>query len=797
MRQIPFVIRRFTKSKSLRFINFLGLALLFACVLVSYTYIQRELSFDKFYKNADRIARLTLSLDDNIADGRIYKPSIRQIWQDIPAVEDALHLEKVNSSLLNHKGEKHVLNTLFFASKNLLDILDIPIVAGSSREAFDMPESVIISERLAKQVFGRTDIVGEEIELSSRRLPGKIYFVSGVYKDMPENTHFHADIIARNDSFDDSFRYRYIYLLMKDGYNVKDTQAKLTDNYIKLNPEDIKPQIGLMPMTDIHLHSHLLRELEPNGNIYYIYLIAGINLLLFIIVLFNLWLNSNVIFSYNKRYYQFLRMNGASSAIVVKDELFISLFLSLAAILTAKILSVFIGNYFGISFNMIPVSEEILLSLLFILFTSFVSLLPVFVNMSATMFTNEQADLRQARFSISNVKYMLVVQYSIVLFIIIVGIGIINQMSLIRNTQLGGNDNNIIVFNEQPQEVIRNYIPFRNELLKHSEIESVTAAMQLPGSAVRDMIGITMEGKEQIYLPTLVVGEDFLSSFDIKPIAGVSFPPMQLSYIEEEKLMEERRGNNDFKSNIKDNLIINKKALASLGFSSPEDAIGKEVKLSHGVLDYFPTGTICGVVDNFTYTNVYEESIPMVILQRNMFMNCFIVNFAPQREKEAKAITEAVWAEINPDYPVNFTFLSDSYKLLYTNEINAEKVVSFFSMLSFIITILGLITFMAFMIKNRLKEISIRKVNGATNNEIVYMLNLGLLKWVLLSFVIAMPAAWYVTKLWLENFAYQTTLYWWIFLMSGLIVFLISFMAISYQSLRASNVNPAKILKGD
>lgn len=795
MYHIPFILRRLLKSKSLRIINLLGLTLIFACILVSYTYIKRELSYDKFYSNAHRIARMTLSYENNTADGRIYGISAKQIWQDIPEIEDVLKLELVNTAILNHNGNKQVLSNLFFAGENLLNILDIPLIEGNSKEAFRSPESVIISERLALQLFGRTDIIGEKIELSSRRIESTVRFISGVFKNMPENTHFHSDVIIHKDDLDNSFYYTY--LLLKDGYNLADIQSRLTTNFKSQNPDNGNAVISLMPMTDIHLHSHLLREMETNGNIYYIYLIAGINLLLLIIVLFNLWLNSSVIFSYNKRYYQLLRMNGASSSVVIKDEIWVSLLLAVISILAGKLLSAFIGNYFSIPFSTLSLGETIILALLFILFTIFVSLLPILINMSATIFLNEQADLRQSRFSISNVKYMLIVQYSIVLFIIIVGIGINSQMALIRNTQVAGNNDRILVFEEQPHEVIKNYTAFRDELLKHSEIESVTAAMQLPGIAVRDMIAITAQGKEPVYIPVLVVGEDFMQTFNIKPVAGTLFPPLRLSYAEEENLQQRKMYEEGFKPFHTDNIIVNRKTLGQLGFSSPEEAIGKEVGIVHNSLDYFPTGIICGVVEDFTYTNVYEDAIPMVILQRNMFMNCFIIRIAPGRNEQALASLNSVWTTLNPDYPINYKFLSDSYKSLYMNELNAEKVVLFFSILSFIITILGLIIFMAFMIKNRMKEISIRKVNGATNSEIVYMLNFGLLRWIFLSFVIAMPAAWYVMDKWLENFAYKTTIYWWIFVLAGVSVFLVSFLAISWQSLRAAHINPAKSLKGD
>ncbi|MDU1892572.1 MAG: FtsX-like permease family protein [Dysgonomonas sp.] len=794
MYNIPLVLRRFFKSKSLRIINLIGLSLMFACLLVSYSYIKKETSFDKFYSNSDRIVRMSIAYDGNLADGRVYGGAIKEIWQGIPEIEGELKLNKVDVAVLNLNGKKETLNDLYFASHNLFDILDIPLIEGDSRTAFRSPSSIIISRRIALRLFGRTNVIGEKLDLSSRRFLPSTPIITGVFEDMPENTHFHPNFIASSDNFDDKFYY--VYFLMEKGYIKADVEKKIKDRLLT-NNEDLQVDVDLMPITDIHLHSHVLREMEPNGNILYIYLLIGINALLFVIVMFNLWLNSNVIFSYNKRYYQLLRLNGASSSIVLKDEFYVSLILAILSILAGKLISILFCSFFAVPLYELYIYEEVILLLLFTISIILVSLLPVLSNISSTLFFNNNSiDLRKSRFSVSNIKYMLIVQYSIVLFIIIVGLGINNQVSFIRSTQIGGNDNNIVVIDEQPHEVNQNYVPFRNELLKHSEIELVTAAMQLPGPAVRDMIGFKQDGKEAIYVPILVVGEDFFSMFGIKPIAGTSFPPLKLSYAEEEHAFKQNL-NNGIKTTIKDNIIINKKALAVLGFSSPEDAIGKEIEIEHTHLSYFPEATICGVVDNFTYTNLYEESIPMIILQRNIFMNCFMIKFAPGQDSEGLKILNDTWQKFNPDYPINYTYLTDSYAVLYKNELDAEKVVNFFSILSFIITILGLVTFMSFMIRNRTKEIAIRKVNGATDAEIVSMLNWGLLRWTLFSFVVAMPLAWYILDKWLENFAHRSALHWSVYIGGGLVVLLISFLVISWQSIRASHMNPAQPLRGE
>lgn len=796
MNKMPFVFRRFFKSKSLRFINLAGLSLMFACIFISYSYIKRETSFDKYHTHSDRIVRMTIAYDGNQPDGRVFGESIKEIWQGIPEIEDELKISKVNAVVLKYKDKKESIDELYFATSNLFDVLDIPLIEGDQKTVLNSPESVAISRQMALRIFGRTNVVGESIDLSSRRFIPTTRAVSGVFENMPENTHFHANIIMASEDFENKYLY-YVYFLMKKDYNKATVEKKILDNLL-LENKDIQVEVKLMPIGDIHLHSHALREMEPNGNILYIYLLIAINILLFVIVMFNLWLNSNVIFSYNKRYYQLLRLNGASSTILLKDELSVSLLLAGISILVGGLISLLFGRLFVISSNILSVTEICLLGMLFILSVVLVTLLPVLVNISSTLFFNiGTIDLRKSRFSVSNVKYMLIIQYSIVLFIIIVGVGINSQMSLISDTQVGGNDQHLVVLEEQPEEVVGNYIPLRNELLKHPEIEMVTAAMQLPGSAVRDMIIVKKEDNETIPLPVLIVGEDFFPFFGIQPIAGNLFPPLKLSYTEELELLNNSM-KYGMKSSIKDNVIINRKAMEALGFKSPADSIGKEIVLQgSSSIDYFPNAVICGVVDNFTYTNVFEASIPMIVLQRNIFMNCFMIKIAPEKYQQSLNVLNSVWNKINPDFPIKYEFLTDSYSVLYKNELEAEKVVNFFSLLSFMITLLGLITFMAFMIRNRTKEIGIRKVNGASNSNIVWMLNWGLLKWTLLSFIIAMPLAWYITNKWLENFAYKASLHWSVYLIGGLLVIAVSFLIVSWQSLRASHINPSESLKGE
>lgn len=800
--KVPFVFRRLLKTKSLRIINLAGLILIFTSIIVSYAYISRETSFDTFHTKAGQIGRLSLSFEGKQPDGRIYTDSYYPVLKEIPEIEDILRLSVIETITLRSKNSKMLINNLVLTEKNFFDFFDISLLDDDPSNVFDAPGKIVISEKLALQLYGKTDVVGEQIRLEGRQYAAQDGIINGVFDDIPANSHFHTDIIVCEQDFD---LMAYYYLLLKKETDTQKLSEKITTMIRDNFPEDnVKKTTtaSILPLTDIHLRSNVLKEIEIGGKIDYIYIIVGANILLFIIVLFNLWLNSGIIFSYNKRYYQLLRLNGASTYDITKNEFQASAAISLISLLAALLLSGYIADYFGIALNRVPVTEKIILYLTLLSLSIFVSLLPILKSLSYTTFFNRKEDLKPVRFSFSSVKYMLVVQYTIVIFTIIVAIGINKQITIIRATQLGATNDSIVVLKEQPIEVIDKFNVLKAELQKHSEIESVAGAMQLPGEAIRDMNPVRVEGNDEVVVcPLLVVGNDFFSFFEIKPIAGNLPPTLNLSYEEEMKMMNDmyaaQSAGREYTTAIQDNLIINRKALTLLGFSSPEEAIGKEITTLHQSLKYIPSGKIYGVVDDFVYTHVYQDAIPMIIVQRNFFMNCFMIRLSPAQIAEALNILDTEWQKINPEYPLNYIFLKDYYRRIYHNEVNAEQLVRLFSALCLAITILGLIVFMAFIVKLRKKEIGIRKVNGASDNDIILMLNKNLIVSIVLSCIIAIPLSAYLMRIWLQNFAYKAELSLWLYASICLSVTLFSIIAVSRQVHKAAKVNPVDSIKSE
>jgi putative ABC transport system permease protein len=793
------LLNRLKKSKSLRIVNLLGLSVIFGCMTLSYAYIKKEWSYDRFHQKADRIVRLSLRYGNEPVDGRIHGLTMQSPLLAVPEIEDAVLLTRVNTGVLTLQGKPHVVNNIYFATANFFDVFDFKLSQGDPATALDAPAKAVIGESHARRLFGEDSPIGKEIQLSGRQFDTQTVFITGVFEDFPENSHFHTGLIVhRPDNRANEWTYAYLLLNSRTGIDqLQQSLALPLDELNGNNPRKASPH--LLPLTDIHLHSRMQQELEPNGNILFIHAVAGANLLLLSIVLFNLWLNAGLIFAYNRRYYQLLRLNGAMSSTVFKDECLLALALGCAA-MSVAVLSV--CALFPAARQAFPSGGEMLvLCLFFLLLVTGISLLPVAAGMSATLFLNTDNDTKPVRFSLSGIRFMLVAQYGMVMFIVILGVGISRQMNLIKTSQAGGREQSILVMKEQPDAIKERYGLLKAELLKYPEVEAVTSAMQLPGSSIADAVRVWREGEAEAEgrsIPVLVVGEDFLPFFTISPVNGAVFRPSARSFDEEEKLFYDFLDEGKMPpSPLTEEYVVNRKALQLLGFASPEEAVGAQLYLASGVLGYVNRGTIAGVTGDFTYTTAYEESIPQILLQRNMFQHCIMVRLSPGDLRQSLATFNRVWKEVNPDYPADYAFLHDVYAEVYHSEMSAESLVHTFALLSLAVATMGLIVIMAFVVKRKTREIGIRKIHGATAFEITRMLNLRFLICIAMAFPIAAPAAFLAMRRWLEGFALKTRLEWWLFAAAGVAVLLVSVVSISRQTWRAANLNPVDALKTD
>ena len=791
------LLRRLLKSKSLRIVNIAGLAVVFACMLLSYAYVRHEQSYDRFHSKADRIYRLSLRTEGEPVDVRILGfETDDAMTAGVSGIEEVVRMFKADGVEIRHEGHIDLPGSFYFVSGNFLNVFDLRLIDGDPRTALDTPDKVILSRSYARRLFGDASAVGRELTLAGRRF--RRVFVGGVYEDLPETSHFHSDLFVRLPD-EDAGMFTYVYLLLSPGTRPDAVARGIAANMRRLgatdDPRPVSPM--LFPLTDIHLRSHFQREHEPNGNILYLYLIAGANLLLLVIVLFNLWLNAGLIFAFNQRFYQLLRLNGASSRRVLTDEGVLGAVLGLVAVAVGYGLAYAVAPQWAAE---VPASVVAVGSLVFVLTVVGVSVVPVVARMSTTRFLSMQGNnLRGSSFALSGVKYMLIGQYAIVLFVTLVSVCITRQIGLIRTSQVGGREPSVLVMQSQPMDVTRRFGLLRTELLRQPGIEAVTTAMQLPGSAIRDGVRVWREGESEAdarRIAALVVGDDFLSFFRLRPVAGTTFSPLRRTVDDEERMLMNAIEGKRTDTGAEE-YVVNRKAAALLGFRTPAEAIGQQLRIysGDGGLDYIDRGTIVGVTDDFNYTTTFEQTEPQLIAHRAFFQHCLMVRLDPDRTEEALAGFLRVWGEVNPGYPAQYTFLRDVYDGVYANELYAERLTRIFSVLCLVVATLGLVIVMAFVVRRRTKEIGIRKINGARPSDIVRMLNYRFVVWIGIAFLLAAPAAYVLMTKWLESFASKTSLDWWLFLVTGLGVLSVSVAAVSWQSWRAATINPVDTLK--
>jgi len=792
------IFRRLLNSRYLRTVNLLGLALIFASLLLSYAYVKHELSYDRFNTNADRMARFMMNWSQEpIVESRVFDNGIDDYLKQLPELEQIAKVSKYSCISFLNNGKPEILNNVYSASSNFFTTFSYPLLSGDRKSVLNSPNKVVISEALAHRLFGKESPLGKPLKfVNNRKMADTTLFVSGVFKDFPENSHFHTDMILPREKEPADFAYTYLIFKNKST-DLKAVEKKLTAMFNKDNKTENKVRAILLPLADIHLKAHYSCEMEPNGNINFIYLVAGANLLLTLIVFLNIWLNAGLIFASRRRYYQILRLNGATTAVILREEFLLALVSSAVAIISGGLFTLLLSPLLHVPLTYLSVREGLLLTVVFFVIVTTVSLLPVLKSISATLFTNGSITLRPPGRSLPDIRYLLTIQYVIVMLIVILTFGIGKQVSLIMQKQIGGQDSCTIVLQEQPSAVKDRFSVLKSELLKHSEIEAVTAAMQLPGHGIRDALEVTVEGnKTPVITNLLVVGDDFIPYFGLKLLAGSPLSPDKYTSRQHLDFILSSMDKKPVPHGLSEDYVINRKAMTDMGFKSPDEAIGKTISLDkRHPISYIPGGKICGVVEDFTYTSMFEQNIPLLIFPRAFYAQCFMIKLNGNNRQKSLQAFLGTWKKVNPEYPPNYTFLKDEYGRVYHNELNAEALVRLFSLLCLLITNLGLLVFVSFVVKNRTREIAIRRVNGASVWQIVRLLNFSYIGWIGVAFVIAVPVGYYLLQKWLANFAYKTTLDWWIFALAGGTVLILSVGLVSWQTWRAANANPVDSLK--
>ncbi len=797
------------KNRVWLFINLVGLSIGIASVLIITIFVRNELSYDRFHSKADRIYRMTTESDYGSV---VMHPAwLRGDWpvkmaSELPAIEKTVRLVPFRNAVIRIGDNIFYSSNAYATDSTFFDFFDFEIIAGDAQKSFSQSGRAFVSKRLAMKYFGSVDVLGEKIKvLHQRDSESGTYIIDGVMDDFPENSHFKVDLLtsfAKNDEF----AWAYNYLLLKEGadlLSLKNSFQQLIEE--RINRENTANILHLQNIKDIHLFSNKSREMSKNGSIRVVLLLAASGLIILFIVLFNYLNLSRVQFFANIRSVKIKMINGASKKNIASEIIGYSFLLTLASIL----MGLMIATRFSITqdinvFSANYLWELLMISLFFVLLIAFLSVLPLFTTRNIS---GIETHLRLQRiFSVP-----IIAQFTLAIITISGAILLNRQMDLIIGKHPASQDSDIIVIADNQWNAIQRYETFKEELMKEPSVLDVTGVMEEPAGDIMDgfnfeMGGVNFEGEQMINV--LATDSNFFQFMGIQPLAGtveLKFTPSmqwenaayELSQRERYHLLDENESRELEKKVLgySEQYILNESALRLMGIADPQEAIGRSFSLDYHLRHVFPDGRIVGVVPDFHYTNLYQPERPLVMIPRKMFLYSFLIKTQPNQHAQALEVIHSHWKKINPEYPFQYEFITDSYKKFYSGEYTQARVLSAFSLVVIILSSLGVFSLATFMMQKRTKEIGIRKVNGAKTWQIVAMLNKNFVKWVVIAFVIATPIAWYAMNRWLQNFAYRTELSWWIFALAGLLALGIALLTVSWQSWLAARRNPVEALR--
>ncbi len=798
---IKVVVRNLLKHPFLNLVKIIGLSLALSGIIFIALFLKNELSYDKYHSKADRIYRYTITNPD-FFDGKHFARIVNagyipDLKEKIPEIENFTRLMPVRGGLMKYGERFYSTTEAFECDSTFFDVFDAELLVGNKEQVLENPASMVVAESFAKKLFGDENPIGKVLTLPAGQFyaTSQDFTVRGVMKDFPSNSHFHPDFVTTPSQ--DQFRYgwSWTYFLLAKNSDLNNVKKEIT-NYLKDNQsakdQEMKTQVYLQRITDIHLNSHKLREIESNGSLLNIYVLAIAALILLLISISN-YANLNIgMAGFSAKYMFVNKLLGSSKQFVVSyffsEGLFIIMFTFLFVILIAVPANAVIAKIYGLNLlhgNFISAALVVLaFSLLALIFGMMPALNSVFSSIKSTAKRNTSPINENGRVS----RALIVFQYGFSIALIVAVIVVSRQTRYALNSSLGVNEDNIVCLESVHASIQQKFKVFKEELLKYNSIESVSAMMEPPGGEANDMFPFEMEGYEKDKQNPQLDGigvfpcdYSFASIFNLQFLSGRNFSEKNTDV----------DGSGEY--------IINEAAMHRLKYTDPNKIVGKQFRLifnAPGSGIKIPNGKIIGVVKDFHLQSLKNAVEPLVFFKReSLWLINFVISYQPEMKTQALTDMKTVWNSLFPEYPFQYEYVGAMYKKVYKSELLQARLLSIFTIIALFISSFGLFGMALITTQRRTKEIGVRKVNGARVAEIITLLNKDYLIWVAVAFIIASPVAWYAMNKWLSNFVYKTGLSWWIFALAGLLALGIALLTVSFQSWKAAKRNPVEALR--
>ncbi len=803
-------IRNLKKHRFYSFINVTGLAIGIAACLIIVLYVTNELSYDKHHEKANRIHRVNAEIkfgSTHYKQAVTPSPLAEALLKDFPEVEAVTRFRTQGTWPVKRDKEVFRESGITHADSSIFKVFTIPFLHGNPDKALTRPNTIVISKKIADKYFPGENPIGQSLIFFDNWITN----ITGVIHDMPVNSHFQFDILISMTGEDESKNNNWLsnnfhtYVLLRESANVKAFEAKLPNvikTYVgpqaaevlggdfKLFEGGNKYRYWLTPIKDIHLHSDLQIEIEPNGDITYVYLFTAIAFFILVIACINFMNLSTARSSTRAKEVGIRKVLGSLRSHLVRQFLVESILLSLAAVVLALIISILLLP----SFNLLA-SKQLELPLNSVGFYVTLFLLGIFLGVIAGIYPSfflsafRPIEVLKGKLALGMKSGMIrsglvVFQFSISIFLIIGTLVVYRQLDFIQHKKIGFNKDQVIVI-QNAYSPINQLQSFKEELLKDTKIIIGTISGFLPVSGFyRNDSGHWPEGKQ----PTA------------ENLVGIQNWDVDYDYVETlgMKIVQGRDFSLDFPSDSSA-IILNQAAAKAFGFSDP---IGKRISTfkiaDDNSIDKTATTTftIVGVVEDFHFESLRQTITPLYLRLASNSGNVSF-RFEARNTQDVIRTIEQTWKRMAPGQPFEYSFLNDEFGRMYSSEQRLGTIFAIFSSLAIIIACLGVFALSAFTAEQRTKEIGIRKVLGASVSSIVVLLSKEFGKLIVIAFVLAAPVAWFAVDWWLRNYTYKVEIGVGMYLLAGAFAFLIAWLTMGYQSIKAASSNPANSLRSE
>ncbi len=780
--------RNLIKSKAFSAINILGLTIGITVCMMIFLFILNEFSVDNFHRKGKNIYRVMRDFKGLKVKVPFLSPPYGPALQnDFPAEIKQMVRVMVSDGLIAFGNKAFSEKKVYIADPGFFTLFSFPLTKGDPATALKDPGSIVLTESTAKKYFGNQDPMGKVVEFAKQ----KQLKVTGIAKDVPSNSHLDFDAVLPLSNYQNENWFKvwinndlFTYVLLNseaDKARMEKQFPHFMDKYMgkDMARSGIKFSLSLSNLKDIYFEPISDFDLVKHGDKTVVYIFLSIAVLILLIACIN-FTNLSTIRAVERSKEVGLRkvLGALRNQLIwqfIGESILITLISCILSILLLFLLMPFYNDLLGyqlnVSFNSLPIYLFLLGVILLVGFLA--GSYPAFFLSAFSPVQALKGKLRLGKGGAFFRQMLVVVQFSISVFLIIGTIVIMKQMNFVKSKALGYDQSQTVIVKINNDDIYNHRKVFKTELQNTNGIASVSLMSGEPGG-YHDIHTFDAQGQQDVWRARTEFADfEYLKTLGLKIIAGRNFSPQ-------------------FATDSNRSVLINRTAAAKLGFT-PEQALGKQ--LTDKMRDTVRT-SIIGVVEDYNFLSLKDKMDALVIspFEDNRVA---VIKLKPGNLAANLASIKEVYGKLAPVYPFEYSFLDQKFETTYKTDIRQQNILTIFSGLAILVACLGLFGLASFTAAKRTKEIGVRKVLGSSVQNILLLLSKDLLKPVLLSTAIAVPLAYFSMEKWLQNFAYRTALPWWVFVLAAVITFAIALFTVSFQAVKAALANPVKSLRSE